>query len=63
MTVVPSEQIMRTAHEIFEPMFERGLANDLESRTLATARDVLLPKLMSGEIRVKDANNVAEAPA
>lgn len=28
--------------------------NDEESRTLATQRDVLLPKLLSGELRVKD---------
>jgi type I restriction enzyme S subunit len=27
----------------------------LESRTLAALRDALLPKLISGEIRVKDA--------
>ena len=26
-----------------------------ESRTLATLRDALLPKLISGELRVKDA--------
>jgi type I restriction enzyme S subunit len=32
MTVVPSEQIMRTAHEIFEPMFERGLARSTAPR-------------------------------
>jgi type I restriction enzyme S subunit len=27
-----------------------------QSRTLASLRDTLLPKLLSGEIRVKDAN-------
>lgn len=30
-------------------------ANDEQSRTLATLRDALLPKLLSGEIRVGDA--------
>jgi type I restriction enzyme S subunit len=30
------------------------MANLKESRTLATIRDALLPKLMSGEIRVPD---------
>jgi type I restriction enzyme S subunit len=29
--------------------------NERESRTLATLRDSLLPKLISGQIRVKDA--------
>ncbi len=63
MTVVPSEPIMRTAHEIIEPMFERGLANDLESRTLAATRDLLVPKLMSGEIRAKEAEKEVQAVA
>ena len=31
-----------------------------ESRTLAQLRDTLLPKLMSGEIRVRDAEKVVE---
>jgi type I restriction enzyme S subunit len=30
-------------------------SNERESRTLATLRDTLLPKLISGELRVKDA--------
>jgi type I restriction enzyme S subunit len=63
MTTVPSENIMAAAHEIIGPLFERGLANDLESRALAATRDLLLPKLMSGEIRLKDTENVAEAAA
>jgi type I restriction enzyme S subunit len=29
-----------------------------ESRTLAATRDLLLPKLMSGEVRVKDAEKL-----
>jgi type I restriction enzyme S subunit len=36
-------------------------ANDDESHTLATMRDALLPKLLSGEIRVKDAERFAES--
>ncbi len=32
----------------------------LESRTLAALRDTLLPKLISGELRVKDAERVVE---
>jgi type I restriction enzyme S subunit len=32
-----------------------------ESRTLTQTRDLLLPKLMSGEIRLKDAGKMAEA--
>lgn len=35
--------------------------NVIESRTLTTLRDTLLPKLLSGEIRLKQANKLVEA--
>jgi len=34
--------------------------NDQQSRTLAQIRDALLPKLLSGEIRVKEAEKLVE---
>ena len=34
-------------------LFEKIVVNERESRTLSTMRDALLPKLMSGEKRVK----------
>jgi len=37
------------------PALERIRAGLRESRTLAALRDTLLPKLISGELRVKDA--------
>ena len=37
------------------------LNNHLEIQTLVSLRDMLLPKLMSGEIRVKDAEREVEA--
>jgi type I restriction enzyme S subunit len=39
--------------DIVRPFFTRASAAARESRTLATLRDALLPKLLSGEIRVK----------
>ncbi|MBD2635846.1 restriction endonuclease subunit S [Limnothrix sp. FACHB-881] len=39
---------------------QKTLENNLQSRTLADLRDRLLPKLMSGEIRVKEAEKMAE---
>ncbi|OGH57631.1 MAG: hypothetical protein A3I06_04075 [Candidatus Lindowbacteria bacterium RIFCSPLOWO2_02_FULL_62_12] len=46
-----------------EPLLNRISANLFESRTLAAIRDALLPKLLSGEIRVGAAEKFAEAPA
>jgi type I restriction enzyme, S subunit len=37
------------------PSIQRIRACVLQSRTLAALRDTLLPKLISGELRVKDA--------
>ncbi|SOB95222.1 restriction endonuclease subunit S [Rhodobacter maris] len=42
------------------PMFQRLLANVQESRTLAQTRDLLLPRLMSGELRVAQATENPE---
>ena len=48
---------------IVEPLLERTVTNVLESRTLAQTRDLLLPKLMSGEIRLAEAVKGLEAVA
>jgi type I restriction enzyme, S subunit len=44
-------------------LLARQLANRAQNRTLAAARDLLLPKLMSGEIQLRDAERVLEAVA
>jgi type I restriction enzyme S subunit len=43
--------------------FEMVASNGAESRTLAALRDALLPKLMSGELRVRDAEAMVEGVA
>jgi len=37
-----------------EPLFQKQLSNQIQIRTLTTLRDTLLPKLMRGEVKVKD---------
>jgi type I restriction enzyme S subunit len=49
--------------DLVAPLLRQVLANRRESRTLAATRDLLLPKLMSGEIRVRDAEKIVEAAA
>jgi type I restriction enzyme S subunit len=44
-----------------KPLHAKLVANLRESETLAAIRDALLPKLLSGEIRVKDAEKTVEA--
>ena len=55
MTIIGSPDVMTAADALIGPLFQRRVANLLEAGTLATTRDLLLPRLMSGELRVKDA--------
>lgn len=49
-------------NEIVDPLFNQIIRNRVENQTLTTLRDTLLPKLISGEVRVKDAEQtVAQA--
>jgi len=59
-TIKPSPEIMQDFHEAVNPLFSRILNNECENNTLAALRDTLLPKLISGEIRVKDAERFVE---
>ncbi|MCR9195713.1 MAG: restriction endonuclease subunit S [Hyphomonas sp.] len=46
--------------DLAAPLLDKRLALRAENRTLAETRDYLLPKLMSGAVRVRDAYAVAE---
>jgi type I restriction enzyme S subunit len=61
--LIPPGPILARFEERIGPMRERIAHNERESRTLAAMRDALLPKLMSGEVRVGDAECSAEARA
>jgi type I restriction enzyme S subunit len=58
---IPSEPALEAFSAIVEPMFDRIISNIHESRSLAATRDFLLPNLLSGEIRVREAEKVVEA--
>ena len=57
--VVPSAQAAKAFSDIVKPLTERIMYGIHESRTLAAIRDALLPKLISGEIRVPDSGDDA----
>lgn len=61
LTVGVAEAVQFEA--VVQPLLDRILHNRGESRTLAATRDLLLPKLMSGEIRLRDAEREIEAVA
>jgi type I restriction enzyme S subunit len=53
--VVPPGELVERFEKRVGPSLERIRAGLLETHTLAALRDALLPKLISGELRVKDA--------
>jgi type I restriction enzyme S subunit len=58
--VVPPPAVLDAYDKQVHPLFERIHRNAQETRTLAATRDTLLPKLISGEIRVKGSWSIAE---
>lgn len=58
--IIPTSEGVLAYENAVAPIMEHILSNGRENRTLAQIRDLLLPKLMSGEIRVKDAAKVTE---
>jgi len=52
---VPPPPLLNVMNRYISPIFEGVWKHRLESHTLAALRDALLPKLISGELRVKDA--------
>ena len=50
LVVVPNEKTMQNADKIFTPIIDRIIEAKIESKRLASLRDTLLPRLMSGEL-------------
>lgn len=52
--MLPDTELLDAFDVITTPMVEQIVSNSIENKRLAIIRDVLLPKLMSGEIDVSD---------
>lgn len=53
--VLPSTNVLHEFHRDVESLYERVAGNLKQSTVLTDVRDTLLPKLLSGQIRIKDA--------
>lgn len=58
---VPNRAELERIDPLMTSLWQRSLAAEMESLTLAVLRDTLLPQLMSGKLRVKDAGRQVEA--
>lgn len=58
--MVPADGDIARLDDELGPLWDRALAAEQESLMLAELRDTLLPKLMSGQLRVRDAEKAVE---
>jgi type I restriction enzyme S subunit len=53
LVIVPSEDELKEMTLTFQPILDKFISNNNQIRTLTALRDNLLPKLMSGEIKIE----------
>ena len=56
----PGQALLKAFARVAEALLDRTVGNALQSRTLGQTRDFLLPKLISGEVRVSDAGKIVQ---
>ena len=60
LAVVPSSRVLAAADRQIAPLVDSVIRNAVQSSTLTALRDTLLPKLISGELRIKDVERIVE---
>ena len=60
MVVIPTEQLAKKLNEIIQMQIEQIISITHVNRSIKTLRDILLPKLISGEIRIQEAVKTTE---
>ena len=53
-SVIPTDKVIKEFESVVKTIDQKFYLNDLQIQTLTKTRDALLPKLMSGQIRVKE---------
>ena len=52
---MPTQSVASAFADLISPMFAKIRANSEQAQTLANLRDTLLPRLISGQLRLPDA--------
>jgi type I restriction enzyme, S subunit len=61
VVALPSERVAGAFGRLVKPLFARARAAVEQNRTLACLRDELLPKLVSGELRIAHADHIVRS--
>jgi type I restriction enzyme S subunit len=59
-SVIPAGEVLSSFHEIVAPLLTAVSENQRRAQTLAALRDTLLPRLISGQLRLPEVEPVAE---
>jgi type I restriction enzyme S subunit len=59
--VVPPEQLVSVADQYLTPLLDRWISNALHAQNLTTLRDTLLPRLISGQLKLRDTEALLES--
>ncbi len=60
VVIVPASEDIAKHNELVTSIWQRSLLAEIENLKLEATRDALLPQLMSGKLRVRDAEKVLE---
>lgn len=60
---VPPDEVIRVSDELFGPLLERSISTILKAQNLAALRDTLLPRLISGQLRLQDVDEMLKEAA
>ena len=52
--IVPPKELLKDIESKIIPLYKKIKENEFENQTLTQLRDTLLPKLISGEVRLKE---------
>lgn len=61
MAVIPPVELVSSFTELAMPLLQRIHANEEHGQQLAAVRDTLLPRLISGKLRLPEAQEAVEA--
>lgn len=61
--VVPSGEVLSAYRKVVKPLYDAITSNTRQSELLSNLRDTLLPKLLSGEIKLEQENHLTGALA
>ena len=58
--LIPNESVVAAYENIVDSLLNRWIANEQLAQTVAAIRDTLLPRLISGQLRIAEAEDAVE---